>query len=75
MEKIGKKGRPLGSGNKSRVILGIRVSEEEFQIIKEGLVKLKVKYKTNKKAILHLFEEYEKIQLEMIDRKINKKIK
>ena len=55
--------------------MGIRVSEEESQIIKEGLAKLKVKYKTNKKAILHLFEEYDKIQLEMIGRKINKKIK
>ncbi|WP_462427768.1 hypothetical protein [Fusobacterium varium] len=69
MERIEKRGRPLGSGNKSRVVLGIRVSEEESQIIKEGLAKLKVKYKTNKKAILHLFEEYDKIQLEMIGRK------
>ena len=42
-EKTEKRGRPLGSGNKKDVILGIRVSKEEYNIIKEGLAKLKGK--------------------------------
>ena len=50
-EKTEKRGRPLGSGNKKDVILGIRVSKEEYNIIKEGLAKLKGKYKTNKNII------------------------
>ena len=33
-EKTERRGRPLGSGNKKDVILGIRVSNEEFNIIK-----------------------------------------
>ncbi len=71
MEKVEKRGRPLGSGNKNGVILGIRVSEEEAQIIKEGLAKLKIKYKTNKKAILYLFKEYDKIQIDDVFNEIN----
>lgn len=57
-EKMERRGRPLGSGNKNDVILGIRVSNEEFNIIKEGLTKLKNKCKTNKKIILYLFKKY-----------------
>ena len=57
-EKTERRGRPLGSGNKKDVILGIRVNNEEFNIIKEGLTKLKNKYKTNKKIILYLFKKY-----------------
>lgn len=57
-EKTEKRGRPLGSGNKKDVILGIRVSKEEYNIIKEGLAKLKGKYKTNKNIILYLFKKY-----------------
>ena len=53
---MGKKGRPLGSGNKKDVILGIRVSKEEYNIIKEGLAKLKGKYKTNKNILKSLMK-------------------
>ena len=49
-KKIERRGRPLGSGNKVRTILGMRVSYEEYNIVKEGLVKLKPKFKTNKKS-------------------------
>ena len=56
--KIQKRGRPLGSGNKVKTILGIRVSCEEYDIIEKGLAKLKPKFKTNKKIIIYLFEKY-----------------
>lgn len=58
MEKKDKRGRPLGSGDKKHVILGIRATEEQYNIIKEGLLILREKYKTNKKAILYLFKNY-----------------
>lgn len=41
MEKVEKRGRPLGSGNKSEVILGIRVSEEEAQNNKRRTCQIK----------------------------------
>ena len=59
-KKIERRGRPLGSGNKVRTILGMRVSYEEYNIVKEGLVKLKPKFKTNKKILIYLFEKYNK---------------
>ena len=43
--------RGKGKNRSDDVILGIRVSNEEFNIIKEGLTKLKNKCKTNKKII------------------------
>lgn len=58
MEKKNKRGRPLGSGDKSRVILGIRVNEIQYNMVNKGLLKLKEKCKTNKKTILYLFKNY-----------------
>ncbi|CAK7030468.1 hypothetical protein [Fusobacterium varium] len=57
-EKIKKKGRPLGSGDRNKAILGMRVTDEELEVIQEVLEKLKVKFKTNKRIILYLFEKY-----------------
>lgn len=82
-EKIERRGRPLGSGNKVRTILGMRVSYEEYNIVKEGLVKLKPKFKTNKKILIYLFEKYnkfhmvnklelEELLLELISKELNK---
>ena len=83
--KIQKRGRPLGSGNKVKTILGIRVSCEEYDIIEKGLAKLKPKFKTNKKIITYLFEKYNKFHigdkaeldellLKLISKKLNKDI-
>ncbi len=62
-KKIKKKGRPLGSGDRNKTILGMRVTDEELEIIQEVLEKLKVKFKTNKKIILYLFEKYNKLHI------------
>ena len=64
MEKIERRGRPLGSGNKSRVVLGIRASEEELEVIKEVLRKMRVKYKTKREVILYLFKKYNRFRIE-----------
>ncbi len=56
--KIEKRGRPLGSGNRNKTILGVRVTDEEFELIKKGLRKLKTEFKTNKEIIIHLFKKY-----------------
>lgn len=58
--KIKKRGRPLGSGNRNKTVLGMRVTDEELEIIQEVVEKLKVKFKTNKRIILYLFEKYNK---------------
>lgn len=60
---IKKRGRPLGSGNKNKAILGIRVTENEFKIIKEGLAILKSEFKTNREIILYLFKKYNKFEI------------
>ena len=57
-EKIKKKGRTLGSGNRNKTILGIRVTKEEFELIKEGLRKLKTEFNTNREIIIYLFKKY-----------------
>lgn len=57
-EKIKRRGRPLGSGNRNKTILGIRVTDEEFEIIQKGLRKLKTELKTNREIIIYLFKKY-----------------
>ena len=47
-----KKGRPLGSGSKNKTILGVRVTDKEFEIIQKGIKKLKTKFKTNREIII-----------------------
>ena len=58
---MGKKGRPLGSGSKNKTILGVRVTDKEFEIIQKGIKKLKTKFKTNREIIIYLFEINERI--------------
>ena len=53
-----KKGRPLGSGSKNKTILGVRVTDKEFEIIQKGIKKLKTKFKTNREIIIYLFKKY-----------------
>lgn len=62
-EKIKKRGRPLGSGNRNKTILGIRVTNEEFEIIQKGLGKLKTEFKTNKEIIIYLFKKYDNFEI------------
>ena len=82
-EKIEKRGRPLGSGNRNKTILGVRVTDEEFELIKKGLRKLKTEFKTNKEIIIYLFKKYDNLEvkdnvednnplLELISEELNK---
>ena len=82
MEKKDKRGRPLGSGDKSHVILGIRVNEAQYNIVNKGLLKLKEKCKTKKKIILYLFKNYtlahkereiDELILKVIEKELTKK--
>ena len=61
-EKIKRRGRPLGSGNRNKNILGVRVTDEEFEIIQKGLRKLKTEFKTNRETIIHLFKKYDNFE-------------
>lgn len=58
-----KKGRPLGSGSKNKTILGVRVTDKEFEIIQKGIKKLKTKFKTNREIIIYLFKKYNKFEI------------
>ncbi|WP_278571447.1 hypothetical protein [Fusobacterium ulcerans] len=60
---MGKKGRPLGSGSKNKTILGVRVTDKEFEIIQKGIKKLKTKFKTNREIIIYLFKKYNKFEI------------
>ncbi|MEG9320786.1 hypothetical protein, partial [Fusobacterium varium] len=60
--KIEKRGRPLGSGNRNKTILGVRVTDEEFELIKKGLRKLKTEFKTNREIIIYLFKKYDNFE-------------
>lgn len=82
-EKIKRRGRPLGSGNRNKTILGIRVTDEEFEIIQKGLRKLKTEFKTNREIIIYLFKKYDNLEvkdnvednnplLELISEELNK---
>ena len=62
-----KKGRPLGSGSKNKTILGVRVTDKEFEIIQKGIKKLKTKFKTNREIIIYLFKKYNKFELRIIE--------
>lgn len=62
-EKIKRRGRPLGSGNRNKTILGIRVTDGEFEIIEKGLRKLKTEFKTNREIIIYLFKKYDKFKI------------
>ena len=61
--KIEKRGRPLGSGNRNKTILGIRVTDGEFEIIEKGLRKLKTEFKTNREIIIYLFKKYSNFEV------------
>ncbi|BBA53267.1 hypothetical protein FV113G1_P10680 (plasmid) [Fusobacterium varium] len=62
--KFKKRGRLLGSGKKKKIILGIRVTEEEFETIKEKLFILKTKFSTNKNIILYMFKKYAEFEIQ-----------
>lgn len=62
-EKIKRRGRPLGSGNRNKTILGIRVTDEEFEIIQKGLRKLKTELKTNREIVIYLFKKYDDLEV------------